>query len=139
MRILACIALLCLVASLRGAPVPKELKVPSDAEKLQGVWIVVKGEPGSKGYRWTFEGEKLFAGGTADTKGIEYGFVIQPDASPREMDFGGNGRLSYRGIYKFVGDELHIVYHGSDRPTEFSAAVGGRHQDVMRRFVEEDK
>ena len=62
---------------------PKELKRNGDAVRLQGVWVVTVGEPGAKGYRWTFEGEKLFAGGNADTKGIEYGLALRMNGSGR--------------------------------------------------------
>ena len=83
MRLLSTIALLILVAALSAAPVPKELKVRPDAERIQGVWIVTQGQPGAKGYRWTFEGEKLFAGGTPDTKGIEY--TTEPITRPAKL------------------------------------------------------
>ena len=98
-----------------AAPVPKELKKPSDAERLQGVWVVTVGEPGAKGYRWTFEGEKLFAGGNADTKGLEYGLALRLNNSVREFDISRDGRISHVGIYKFVGDELHVAYHNHER------------------------
>jgi uncharacterized protein (TIGR03067 family) len=136
---LSAIALLLLGSALPAAPVPKELKEPPDSERLQGVWVVVQGEAGARSYRWTFEGQKLFAGGTADAKGIEYGFVIRSGVTPRELDISRDGRAAYVGIYKFVGDELHIAYHSSARPPEFSGGVGGRHLHVLRRLAEAKK
>lgn len=138
MRTFTAIALLMLAGPLPAAPVPKELKAPADGERMRGVWLVVVGEPGAKGYRWTFEGEKLFAGGTADTKGLEYGFVIRPGESPCELDISRSGQPAYRGIYKFVGDELHVAYHSNARPADYSA-TGGCHVHVMRRLGEANK
>ena len=138
MRLLSTIALLILVAALSAAPVPKELKVRPDAERIQGVWIVTQGQPGAKGYRWTFEGEKLFAGGTPDTKGIEYTYTLRSGSPLTEFDILRDGRISHYGVYKFVGDELHLAYHSNERPTDFTEG-GGRHLHILRRFAEVKK
>ena len=138
MRTISAIVLLTSVAALQAAPVPKELKAPTDSERLKGVWVVVQGDTSTKGYRWTFEGEKLFAGGTADAKGIEYGFVIRSGVTPCELDISRDGHAAYVGLYKFVGDELHVAYHSSARPPEFSA-TGGCHVHVLRRLAEVKK
>lgn len=136
MRSFALACVLALLPGLRAAPVPKELKTKSDAERLQGVWLVTVGEPGAKGYRWTFEGEKLFAGGNADTKGLEYGLALRINNSVREFDISRDGRISHVGIYKFVGDELHVAYHNHERPTVFSTAAGKNHIHVMKPLLE---
>ena len=136
MNLRSLLAIVICAASSIAAPVPKELKRNGDAERLQGVWLVTVGEPGSKGYRWTFEGEKLFAGGNADTKGIEYGLALRMNGSVREFDLSRDGRISHIGICKFIGDELHVVYHNHERPTEFSTAGGKNHLHVLKPFLE---
>ena len=134
---LPALAILALsVGTTLAAPVPKELKRNSDAERMQGVWVVTVGEPGAKGYRWTFEGEKMFAGGTADTKGIEYGLALRLNNSIREFDLSRDGRISHIGICKFVGDELHVAYHNHERPTEFSTNGGKYHLHILKPFLE---
>ncbi len=134
------LALILLIGgSAFAAPVPKELKRDTDAERLQGVWLVTVGESGAKGYRWTFEGEKMFAGGTADTKGIEYGLALRLNSSVREFDLSRDGRISHIGICKFVGDELHVAYHNHERPTEFSTANGKNHLHILKRLPEVKK
>jgi hypothetical protein len=103
-----------------------------------GCRVVEKGQPGAKGYRWTFEGEKLFAGGNADTKGIEYSFTLRSGSPYAELDIVRDGRISHLGVYKFVGDEIHVAYHSNVRPTDFSDG-GGRHIHVLRRLAEVKK
>ncbi len=138
MRALSTIALMTLVTALSAAPVPKELKAPADGERIQGMWIVTQGQPGAKGYRWTFEGEKLFAGGTADAKGLEYTYGLRSGPLLTEFDILRDGRISHLGVYKFVGDELHLAYHSNERPTDFTEG-GGRHLHILRRFAEVKK
>ena len=80
----------------------------------------------------------FFAGGTASDKGIEYRFAIRPAEAPHEMDLRRDGHLSHIGLYKFVGDELHVSYHGHTRPTKFTDA-GGAHLHILKRLGEEKK
>ena len=138
MRTLALLALAVAAGPAPAAPVPKELRASPDPVRIQGVWVVVVGESSSKGYRWTFDGEKLFAGGTASDKGIEYRFAIRPAEAPHGMDLRRDGHLTHIGLYKFVGDELHVCYHSHTRPTEF-AATGGAHLHILKRLDEEKK
>ncbi len=126
--------LICSVfaASVAAAPVPKELKHKSDAERIRGAWVVEGG-----GTRWYFAGEKLFAGGanTTDNKGMEYGVVLRTDGAIREIDLS-RGEITHRGIYKFVDDDIHIAYlAGDQRPADFEH--GTRH--VLKRVAEVKK
>ena len=119
--------------SVSAAPVPKELKQNTDAERIQGLWVVENNVT-----RWYFAGEKLFAGGsnTTDNKGQEYGFVLRTDGVIHEMDLSMQGILSHSCIYKFVDDDIHIAYLASDkRPADFEH--GTRH--VLKRVREEKK
>jgi uncharacterized protein (TIGR03067 family) len=126
---LAFAALLALAIGAPAAPVPKELKVRSDVERMQGLW---KEEAGSS--HWHFKGDKLYAGGNAtpDAGGYAYSLTVKPEASPPEFDLGGAG--AFAGIYKFVGDDLHVAYVGSGaaRPTDFTP-VGGKHIHILKR------
>ncbi len=117
-----------------AAPVPKELKTRPDAERMQGVWDFETYDDGGrthKGTRWYFEKDKMYSGGTdtADDKGWENGIVLRPEANPPEMDIVYTTGPVCQGVYKFVGEELHIAYvHGAVRPTDFASAPG---KDVM--------
>ena len=120
-------------ASVSAAPVPKELKHKSDAERIQGVWAVEGG-----GTRWYFAGEKLFAGGTntTDHKGMEYGIVLGTDEAIREIDLSRAGEITHRGIFKFVDGDIHVAYlAGDQRPADFEHEI--RH--VLKRIPEEKK
>ena len=104
-----------------AAPVPKELKVSSDSQRMQGVWKETNGT------RWYFDGKKLFAGGsnTTDQKGHEYDNALRPEGTPGEIDLYLAGAVRFAGIYKFVDEEIHIAYHnGKDRPKDFAQAPG---------------
>ncbi len=122
-------------ASAVAAPVPKELKVRSDAERREGLWKV-----GATDAHWLFRGDKLFAGATAtpDTNGHGYRLTVRPDAFPPQFDIGGTN--SYAGIYKFVGDDLHVAYsaEGKARPVDFSPG-GSSYIEILKRVPEGKK
>ena len=127
MRALSTLAVLSLVAALPAAPVPKELRVRPDAERMSGLWKVDAGTS-----HWLFRGDKLYAGtGTTEMNGYTYGFTMKPEASPAEFDLGGASQFA--GIYKFVGDELHVAYNsGAVRPTDFTPG-GNKILHVLKR------
>ena len=134
MRALSTIALLTLAATLSAAPVPKELKVRSDGERMQGLWKVDADQS-----HWLFRGDKLFAGGTPtpDINGYSYGFSMKPEASPPEFEFTGN--VNCAGIYKFVGEDLHVAYcAGAVRPTDFNAGPK-KYICILKRVSEAKK
>jgi uncharacterized protein (TIGR03067 family) len=117
-----------------AAPVPKELKVRPDAERMQGLW-----KEGVTNSHWLFKGDKLFAGGTAtpDTNGYGYSLTMNADVSPPEFNLGGT--KSFAGIYKFVGDDLHVAYcAGAVRPTDFTPGPN-KHIHVLKRISEVKK
>ncbi len=128
---------LTFVGSALAAPVPKELKVSSDAQRIQGVWLANDAE----GFRWYFDGDKLSVGGknTTDDKGLTYAFVLRPSATPSECDFGGGDKIQYYAIYTFVGDDLRIAYSsGRERPKDFSSGPGV-YVHVLKRIPEAKK
>ena len=130
MRISAFALTLVLGASLAAAPVPKELKLRPDAERICGVWtyeFYMNGEAKGGGGRWYFTREKLYSGGTntTDALGTEYGIVLRPELSPGQMDIAQNGNIVCSGIYKFEGEDLFIAYvHTGERPKDFNTAAG---------------
>ncbi|HEV3146633.1 MAG TPA: TIGR03067 domain-containing protein, partial [Gemmataceae bacterium] len=108
------------------------LKVPpdelADKDRLQGTWIGVSGESSGqpipeaqlKQVRITFTDNRIQAeqpnkppdGGT---------FHLVPSAEPKQFDAVGDDQKKRYGIYRFVGDELHLCM-GEDqnaRPVEF--------------------
>ncbi len=123
-------ALVAFATGAPAAPVPKELRVRPDAVRMEGLWKE------GQGSHWLFKGDKLFAGGTAtpDINGHTYGLTLKPEVSPPEFDLAGvNGGTSYSGIYKFVGDDLHVAYNtGAGRPTDFDAG-GNKILHVLKR------
>ena len=122
--------------SVSAAPVPKELKRPTEIERMQGVW---KEE---KGMRWFFDGEKLHVGGTDTTgnKGKSYALTLRPGGEVGEIDFGGGQEFQYYAIYQLLGDELRLAYFGSGgkRPNDFTARPGEFHH-VLKRLAEGEK
>ena len=127
MRTLTFTAILAFATASLAAPVPKEIK-RSDPERFQGVWVYGSydfgGTPGAGG-RWHFTGDKLFSGGDGSGPVAEYGFVLRPDRSPREIDITQKDAVTCLGIYKFEGGELHIAYtHTGGRPTDHAPAAG---------------
>ena len=131
-RMLAILAILATLAT--AAPVPKELKQRPDAERMRGLW---QADAGSS--HWFFKGDKLFAGGNAtpDVNGYTYTLNIKAEASPAEFDLGGAS--TFAGIYKFVGDDLHVAYSGgSVRPTDFTPGPN-KHIHILKRVSEAKK
>jgi uncharacterized protein (TIGR03067 family) len=115
-----------LVAVASAAPIPKELRLKSDAERLLGVWDMpvseINGKERNKAH-WTFENGKMFSvlyGNESGGRGSEWVIKIDPEKTPKEIDI-----TSYKGIYTFDGDRLKIAYTiGADRPTDFKPAEG---------------
>ena len=130
-------AVLAQATGASAAPVPKELKVRSDAARMEGLW-----QEGVNGSHWLFRGDKLFAGGTATPaiNGYTYGLTLKPDVSPPEFNLAGvNGTGSFAGIYKFVGDDLHVAYSsGAVRPTDFTPG-GNKILHILKRVGEGKK
>ena len=145
MRSLAILALV-VGCSVSAAPVPKEVKRQTDSERIQGVWSFAEydnGGPQNTGARWLFDKNKLYIGGlnTTDSKGSLFEFVLRekPGALGSEIDFDCGRSNTWRGICKFVGEELHIAYvMDADRPLDFSS-VHGKFIMVMKRVPEPKK
>ena len=136
--------MLALTVSGEAAPVPKELKKPTDAERLQGVWEFGgydNGGPQNTGGRWIFDGGRLCIGGSNATwnKGTLFDFAMRPKASRSEIDFEDGRRNLSRGIYEILGEELHVAYvNDADRPRDFSSAHG-KFIMTMKRVPEAKK
>ncbi len=127
-------------SSALAAPVPKELKHRPDAQRMQGLWIAHNPD-GSQAGRWYFTDEKLFAGGsdTTDNKGHEYAITLRAGAEFTEIDIANSGGLAFTGVYKFVGEELHVAYRsGADRAKAFNAG-GGANVHILKRLPEGKK
>ncbi len=124
-------ALVAFATGAPAAPVPKELRVRPDAVRMEGLWKE------GQGSHWLFKGDKLFAGGTAtpDMNGHTYGLTLKPEVSPPEFDLAGANEISnFAGIYKFVGEDLHVAYVGAGaaRPTDFTPG-GNKHIHILKR------
>jgi len=96
-----------------SAPVPKELRKPSDSERLLGEWVTTvceyDGQPKAD-ESWTFR-NGLVTG---------WAYRIAPDESPKHLDlFHRTGGPAFAGIYEFEEDKLKIAYTTwPNRPTE---------------------
>lgn len=108
--------LIALAGFAVAAPVPKALKAKRpDPEVFVGTWEVEShGERGR--HTWTFDEDLTMwsKGVGANGPGSKWVMKIDPDKSPKEIDFG----TTYRGIYEIDGDEIRIVYSGQ-RPANF--------------------
>ena len=137
------IVLMCAI-SAGAAPVPKELKRQADAERIQGVWAFAgydNGGPQNTGARWFFDKNNLYIGGsdTADNRGTRFDFVLRAEPEGSQIDFDCGPRNIWRGLYKFVGEELHVAYvMDADRPKNFSS-IHGKFIMVMKRVTEGKK
>jgi uncharacterized protein (TIGR03067 family) len=112
------LALLFLVAAAVAAPVPKALKAKRpDAEVFVGTWELVNADGGPAKHVWTFDPDLTMwskvVGNTG--KGSEWKVKIDPEKTPKEIDFG----TIYRGIYEIEADEIRIVYTSDKRPADF--------------------
>lgn len=143
----ALILAMCAASIALAAPVPKEVKRPSDAIRIQGLWMYDNYDAGNgargTGGRWYFEKEKMYSGGQniTDKKGTPYGIVLRIEASPSQMDItADNGPVICNGIYKFDGEDLHIAYvgNGVERPKDYAPA-NGKTIIVFKRVSEDKK
>ncbi len=127
-----------------AAPVPKELKRQTDMERIQGVWAFAgydNGGPQNTGARWLFDKSDLHIGGlnTTDNRGTRFEFVLRAMSEGSQIDFDCGPRNTWRGIYKFAGEELHIAYvMDADRPKDFSS-IHGKFIMLMKRVPEGKK
>ena len=131
-RFLTLSVLLALSAEVSAAPVPKELKRPSEAERMRGVWMA----DGIAPLRWYFDGDTLYVGGsnTTDNKGMDYALASRSG----DLDFGGGNRSQYYGIYKFEGNDLRFAYKVDERPKDFTPRPGEFHH-VLKPVPETKK
>jgi uncharacterized protein (TIGR03067 family) len=104
----------------------------TDSERIQGAWVLSDAEddgrkesPAELGKLvWSFDGDKYSIRYATDFReGI---FKLDPDKTPKAFDqkvtAGADRDKSYRGIYKFIDDELILCFaHDEriDRPREF--------------------
>lgn len=132
--------ILLLAAPALAAPVPKELKHRSDAERYVGTWETVISESGGQPYskaRWTFD-EKLMMTSNPLPGGVGGPSIwiikIDPKQTPNTIDIG-----SYPGIYEIDGDDIKIAYTtGGPRPTEVKSG-NSVYYTVLRRVPESKK
>ena len=129
MRRVSLLLSLAVIVSVVAAPVPKALKAKRpDAEVFVGEWQVeTNGQSGR--HTWTFEenltmwSKAVGANGT----GSKWVMKIDPDKSPKEIDFGD----IYKGIYEIDGDDIRIVY-SHQRPANFDDKARNNYT-VLRR------
>ena len=136
MRLILCGSLLLLATFLRAGEQPAP-KSEEEQKKLQGVWLftaieqngVKLGKDQLADGKWVFEGNNstLKFGTTVQ----ESKLTLDPSKDPRQINLAVNAGpdkgKTYRGIYKFVDDELIICFPGdtkAERPKEFSGNVG---------------
>ena len=136
--------LLAFTPSALAAPVPKELKKPSDTERIQGAWVYDSyddgGERIARSRRWVFTGGCM-QDQTADGKGgMYYSVALRPNKSAAEMDMTfSEVFLGGLYIYRFEGEELYVaVCPGAARPTDFSSSPG-KSVYVLKRIPEAKK
>jgi len=135
MRTLALILLASLPAL--AAPVPKEVKNKTDAERFVGTWETVVSEASEKPYSkalWTLdESLKMVSNPLPGNAGgrSEWVINIDPKAVPKTIDIG-----SYQGVYEFDGPDIRIAYNiGGSRPAS-AVSKGSQYFCLLRRVPE---
>ena len=142
-----CVAVLLVfaasLASLAGDDKDKDKKQIKDAERLLGVWIMVKGEVGDRSIvdasepldEWTFDKDSIIAkhrGKTYAKNRLNY--EIDPKATPRNIDLEFDGKKIFLGIYEFDGDRLRICYNMKKRPRQFASDEDSDPRSVLMEF-----
>jgi uncharacterized protein (TIGR03067 family) len=141
-----------LTADDKAADKPEDVN-KADLEKLQGKWIVAKGEAGGQelpkefltSIVLTFDGEKYTVEGTPDGK--QSGEIkIDGTKEIKEMTVepkeGPNAGMPTKTIYKFDEEKLIVCYDLSNAgfPKEFKAAEGDPYLLITyERKKEEEK
>jgi uncharacterized protein (TIGR03067 family) len=136
--------LLLTVVSPLGADPQKGSDAKGDLKAFQGVWLMTAVE--SNGQKSTPDDAKVIFKDNTYTLKVgttlqEGTFKIDIDKNPKSMDWavtsGPDKGLTYRGIYKFVDDELLVCFPKdtkADRPTEISGNAGnGQTLTVLKR------
>ena len=136
--------ILLLAVLLPAAAVGAE---PKDSDKIQGVWVLTEAEDNGRtapreelgNFVWSFNGDKYTIKYRTDIR--EGTFKLDPGKTPRSFEHtvtaGADKGKTYRGIYKFVGDDMVLCFPNdekSGRPKEFTGKAGsGQSLWVFRR------
>lgn len=128
---------------VRFAGDDKAKKPLQDAERILGVWTMVKGEVGDHPItdangpldEWTFDKDTV----TAKRRGKTFfkdrlNYVLDPKANPRTIDLEFNGKKIFLGIYEFQGDRLRICYNLKRRPRRFASDEDTDPRNVLLEF-----
>jgi uncharacterized protein (TIGR03067 family) len=127
------VAVLLLAAVATAAPVPKSVKAKRpDAEVFVGTWELQEGNNGGQKWAWTFDEDLTMWSQVvgANGRGSKWVMKIDPDKSPKEIDFDGGG-TKWQGIYEIDGDEIRMVYN-NPRPANFDNKARNNYT-VLRR------
>ncbi len=99
-----------------AAPVPKELKKQTDAERIRGIWSIEKTGGDT---RWLFRDGRFYSFQITDPDnlGQEYRFALLPDGG---IDLMLDSSTTHLGLYRLDGDAL-VIARSSDglRPKNF--------------------
>jgi uncharacterized protein (TIGR03067 family) len=132
---------------LQPAPVAAAAKDDStrkDRDLLQGTWLAVGAEFGSKKlddaqvpvheFRYIFEGDMMWATSRGKDKDQGVHFTLDPGKTPKEIDFSADTE-SGKGIYALEGDTLKLCLAppGVPRPDGFSKQKEGCASFVLKR------
>jgi RNA polymerase sigma factor (sigma-70 family) len=104
----------------------------SDKERIQGTWVTVSKEPGSRPAWWHFEDDKVTIYSIdlrfSKPEKTEYTYALATKKSPKVLEMTGGRRLEgpraprppadFKVIYKIEADSLTIA-QGRDLPTRF--------------------
>jgi RNA polymerase sigma-70 factor (ECF subfamily) len=120
--------------------------IPSDKERLQGVWIPIgsmvhgkkkdPADPKLQMWKLFFDGDHVTI---PDDRKVRY--TVYPSKSPKRMDiFGKDNKPMMLVIYELEGDKLKISFKKTDgrptdvdRPTDFDAAKNESVLIVLQR------
>lgn len=109
-----------------------ESKARTDAELVEGTWVIVGLEAGGKAEpEANYRGNTLtFTQNKATLKEgkyapIDFAWALDPTKSPKTIDLTAKA-VTIRGVYRFDGDDLTLCLSiGPNRPTDFATKAGG--------------
>ena len=149
MKRLPHVAMLLVAVALVAAD--KGEKKKSDAEKIQGKWIVVeayhkdKKDGGQVGKFVTFSGKKMTLRlQRGEGRAFETVFELRPDKKPRELDMifkVSGGEKTFEAIYELSGDTLKICFPdpGKGRPRLMGTAADDERRLLVLKRAKGDK
>ena len=118
MRWIPVLSLLAFTPGIVAAPIPKEVKAGSDAQRILGKWqsefLSTNGgdkRPASTKFRFEADGKCAIFYGARDNPDPDSEFTLDTGSSPRRMKWlNGPEKTEWRCLYELDDDSLKIAF-----------------------------